>query len=385
MQDSNTLLRKAEELSQEFRNCSSEIEKARRLSPEISQKIAAAGFYRLGAPAYIGGLEAPPAVSSQIFETLAQGDAACAWVAFIGTTTSTMLSMLPKESATHIFSHPDQLVTGVAAPTGVAEKVEGGFRVSGRWQWGSGSQNAEWVSGGCLLKENGELMLDAKGNPRNHGFFMPKDDVEFLDTWHVSGLRGTGSLDYTATDVFVPEERVTGYKKHDETLGSLYAFPHFTFLALGIGAVCMGIARAAIDELVTLAATKKRISSRKTVADQQISQMKLAQAEADLRSARLFYYHELENGWQSALAGNRVSVEQRRNIRLATTNAVNKSVAVVNEMYDLGGGSSVYENSSLQRHFRDINVAKSHIMVAPSTMETAGRLFFELNANTATL
>jgi len=383
--DNDSLLRKAEELSNEFKVVSSEIEQARRLTPEISKKIAHAGFYRLGAPEYIGGLEAPPAVSSQIFEILAKGDAACAWVAFIGTTTSTMLSMLPKESAAHIFSHPDQLVTGVAAPTGVAEKAEGGFRVSGSWQWGSGSQNAEWVSGGCLLKENGELMLDAKGNPRNHVFFMPKDDVDFVDTWHVSGLRGTGSLDYTAADVFVPDERIVGYQKHDEKLGSLYAFPHFTFLALGIGAVCMGIARAAIDELVSLAATKKRISSRKTVADQQISQMKLAQAEADLQSARLFYYHELENGWQSALAGNRVTIEQRRNIRLATTNAVNKSVEVVNEMYDLGGGSSVYETSNLQRHFRDIHVAKSHIMVAPSTMETVGRLFFGLKTNTATL
>lgn len=385
MLDSNALLRTAEELGKEFHARSTEIEQTRRICPEISEKIAKAGFYRLGAPEYIGGLEAPPALSSQIFETLAQGDAACAWVAFIGTTSSTMLSMIPKDSAAQIFSHQDQLITGVLAPTGTAEKVDGGFKVSGRWQWGSGSQNAEWIIGGCMLTENGELMKTSKGAPRNHGFIMRKSDLEFHDTWHVSGLCGTGSLDYSAKDVFVPNNRVAGYEKQAADPSPLYAFPNFTFLALGIAAVCMGIARASIDELVHLAATKKRVSSRKTVADQQISQMKLAQAEADLQSARLFYYHELDDAWQNALKGNSVSVEQRRNIRLATTNAVNKSVGVVNEMYDLGGGTSVYETSNLQRHFRDINVAKSHIMVAPSTLETVGRLFFGLDTNVATL
>ena len=164
-----------------------------------------------------------------------------------------------------------------------------------------------------------------------------------------AGFYRLGALDYTAEEVFVPNDRIAGYQKSDIAPSPLYAFPNFTFLALGIAAVCMGIARASINELVHLAATKKRVSSRKTVADQQISQMKLAQAEADLQSARLFYYNELEDAWQGALAGNEVSIEQRRNIRLATTNAVNKSVGLVNEMYDLGGGTSVYEKSNLQK------------------------------------
>ena len=236
-----------------------------------------------------------------------------------------------------------------------------------------------------MLKENGELMLDDKGAPRNHMMMMKKDEIEFEDTWHVAGLRGSGSLDYKAKDVFVPEERAVGFLRSDFAPSPLYAFPNFTFLALGIGAVCMGIARGAIDELVLLAESKKRVSSKKTVAEQQISQMILAQAEADLRSARLFYYDALEDAWNSALAGDKVTIEQRRDIRLATTNAVNKSVGVVDEMYALGGGSAVYEKSRLQRHFRDINVAKSHIMVAPSTLETIGRLFFGVPTNTATL
>ena len=352
----------------------------------MSAKLAAAAFYRLGAPAHLGGLEAPPDISSRIFETLARGDASCGWVAFIGTTSSTALAAIPAAAAAQIFPTPDTLITGVFAPRGTAEKVAGGFRVSGRWQWGSGSQNAAHIMGGCMLKQDGEPMLDKRGAPRNHMMIMPKADIEFIDTWRVAGLRGSGSLDYEARDLFVPEEHAVGYLGSGRTeITPLYRFPNFTFLALGIGAVCLGIARAAIDELVELAASKRRVSSSKTVAEHPVAQMALAQAEADLRSARLFYYTTIEAAWRNASAGQSVSLEHRRDIRLAVNNAVTKSVRVVDEMYHLGAGSAVYESSRLQRQFRDIHVACSHIMVAPSILETVGRLYFDLDAQTATL
>ncbi len=384
--DYDSLLQAAEEISRECYEHADEIENARRLPQHISKKLASAELYKLGVPRHVGGLEVPPGITSQIFETLARGDASCAWVTFISATSGTALASVPDEVAAEIFSKPETLLTGVFAPTGKAEKVEGGFQVNGKWQWGSGSQNADWVLGGCLLTENGEPMLDSSGNPRQTMMIMPADSVEFLDTWHVSGLRGTGSLDYQVTNLFVPEGRAIGFlDSGSASKNPIYAFPSFTFLALGIGAVCMGVARAAIDELVSLAVKKRRISASKTVAEQQISQMKLAQAEADLRSARLFYYDTLDAAWESAKAGNKVSLEQRRDLRLATTNAVIRSAAVVDEMYNMGAGSAVYESSRLQRYFRDVHVATSHIMVAPSTLETIGRLFFGLKSNSATL
>jgi len=386
MSEADTLLESAAELGKQFYDRSDEIEKARKLPPDISEQMAKAGFYRMGAPIAVGGLETPPAIGCHVFEILARGDASCAWIAFIGMTSNTALSAIPEATAKQVYSNPDTLITGVFAPTGRAEKVDGGFLVSGRWQWGSGSQNATWVLGGCMLSENGEPMLDGRGAPRTHMVLMPKSELEFLDTWHVSGLCGTGSLDYQVQDLFVPEERVVGYLREDRvSVSPLYAFPNFTLLALGIGAVCMGIARAAIDELVQLAASKQRVGARKTVAEQQVSQITLAQAEADLRSARLFYYDALQEAWECAISEKKVSVDHRRNLRLATTNAVIKSVGVVNEMYNLGGGSSVYHSSRLQRYFRDINVAKSHIMVSQSTLETVGALFFGLEPNVSAL
>ncbi len=380
------LLSAAEQLSGEFYAKADDIEQQRRIPAEISQQMAAAGFYRLAVPAAIGGLEAPPAVSSQVFETLARGDASCAWVAFIGATSGSALSGIPASAAQEIFNRPDSMVTGVFAPTGQAHRVAGGFRVSGRWQWGSGSQNADWVLGGCMLLENEEPMLDSHGRPRNHMVLLPAAEIEHLDTWHVSGLCGTGSLDYQVNDVFVPQERVVGFLREGRVPASpLYSFPNFTFLALGVGAVCMGLARAAIDELIALGTQKKRVGSSKSIAYKSTAQVKVAQAEASLRSARLFYYDALEQAWQQALQESSVSVELRRDVRLATTHAVMTCAQVVDEMYTLGGGTSVYKTSRLQRYFRDVHVATQHIMVAPSTLETIGGHLFGLEANVATL
>ena len=380
------LVRVAEELAGEFRTQSLAIEEARRIPKAISRRMAEAGFYRLSVPLSLGGLEVPPAVSSQVVEKLAEGDASCAWVAFIGMTSATVLSALPEKAARNIFTSPETMIAGTVAPVARAEKAAGGFRVTGRWQWGSGTQNADWVLGGCQLLDEGKPLLDKHGNPLNNMVIMPAESIEFLDTWQVSGLCGTGSLDYQVEALFVPEAHVVGYVREGRLpVTPLYAFPTFTFLALGIGAVCMGIARAAIDDLVNLATSKKRRGSSRTIAEQQHTQMQLAQAEADLRSARAFYYLTLDEAWQAALARQQVSLELRRNLRLATTNSVMKSLGVVQQMHDLGGGSAVYRASRLQRHLRDIQVARSHIMVSPATLETVGRLFLGLNARVATL
>ena len=374
-------------LASKFRDQSDSIEAARRIPAALSEHMASAGFYRLGAPRHVGGLESPPALSSEIFETLAAGDASCAWVSFIAATSGAALAAIPTEAAQAIFNSPETMMTGVFAPMGKAEKVAGGFRVSGRWQWGSGSQNADWVLAGCRLLEDGEPMLDASGKPRTHMVILPASEIEFIDTWHVSGLCGTGSLDYAVEDVFVPAEHVVGFLPADQLPEptALYSFPNFTFLALGIGAVCMGIARAAIDELVRLAASKRRVGASKTIAEQSPAQVKLAEAEAALRSARLFYYDSLAAAWDSALADGAVPIDQRRNLRLATCHAVSTCTGVVDEMYHLGGGTAVYQKSPLQRYFRDIHVANSHIMVAPTILQPIGRLFFGIDDDAPTL
>ena len=379
---SEALLTNAQRLSKSFAKRSAEFEQARRLPADVSDAMAKAGIYRMFVPQSLGGSETSPLVSSQVFETLAQGDAACGWVAFIAATSGSSLARIETSAAKQMFASPQTMLAGVFAPNGKAVKSGEDYILNGQWQWGSGTQNADWVLAGSMVIDP-EQPADAK--PRAHMCLVPKDAIEFLDTWHSTGLRGTGSTDFKLTDHRVPSAHIVGLEVRKMPDTPLFQFPNFTLLALGIGAVSMGIARAALNEFVGLAQQKKRISSSSTIAERSHTQMQIATAEAKLRSARAFYYDSVEQAWERALAGDTVDVDQRRNLRLATTHAVMASAEVVDCAYNLAGGVSVYQSSNLQRHFRDIHVATQHIMVAPSTLETTGRLFLGLPTNTATL
>ncbi|MEC7420337.1 MAG: acyl-CoA dehydrogenase family protein [Pseudomonadota bacterium] len=379
---SEALLNNAQRLSKSFAQRSAEFEQARRLPADVSDAMAKAGIYRMFVPQSLGGSETSPLVSSQVFETLAQGDAACGWVAFIAATSGSSLARIETSAAKQMFASPQTMLAGVFAPNGKAVKSGEDYILNGQWQWGSGTQNADWVLAGSMVIDP-EQPADAK--PRAHMCLVPKDAIEFLDTWHSTGLRGTGSTDFKLTDHRVPSAHIVGLEVRKMPDTPLFQFPNFTLLALGIGAVSMGIARAALNEFVGLAQQKKRISSSSTIAERSHTQMQIATAEAKLRSARAFYYDSVEQAWERAMAGDIVDVDQRRNLRLANTHAVMASAEVVDCAYNLAGGVSVYQSSNLQRHFRDIHVATQHIMVAPSTLETTGRLFLGLPTNTATL
>lgn len=362
-----------------------EIEEGRRLPKDLSDRFAAAGLYRLCVPEVYGGLERPPMVTAETIETVARADGSAGWCVFIGATSGSVLAALAPDAAREIFATPETLICGVFAPKGRAEHVDGGFNVNGRWAWGSGTQNADWVLGGCMLTRDGELDRRTGGSPRNHMVVAPSDDVEFLDTWHVSGLCGTGSTDFEMRDLFIPESRVVGLQRGQVIDRPLYAFPQFGLLGMGIASVALGLARRAIDELIDVAGGKQPAGSKRTLAERPATQSDVSRAEALLRSARAFFYETLDCAWQHARAEGCIEVEHRRDVRLATTHAVRCAVEAVDLMYHVGGGTSVYRESPLQRVFRDVHVASQHMMVGPGTLELTGRLFLGLETDVATL
>jgi len=377
---------RARELAPKLRARADEIELARKLPASVHRELAAAGFYRCWAPRECGGLELPVWPVAEMFEALAQADGSTAWCTFIACTSATALATLPEDAARAVFAPPETtLLSGVFAPMGTAEREGDGFRVNGRWPFGSGTQNADWVLAGCRLLENGAPMTRGNGTARTHMVLVPAREVEFLDTWHVSGLCGTGSTDFALRDVRVPAERVVGYSRERPPDRPLFRFPNFTLLALGIGMVGLGLGRAAIDELVALAKEKKPTGSSRSLAERPAVQSAVAEAEAELRSARAFLRDCVEAAWARAAAGDGVPVELRRDLRLATTHAARVSARVAHRMYDLGGASSIYKKSPLQRIFRDAHVATQHLMVAPPTLELAGRMFVGLPTDTSAL
>jgi alkylation response protein AidB-like acyl-CoA dehydrogenase len=229
-------------------------------------------------------------------------------------------------------------------------------------------------------------VLLADGSPDVRLMLMPIDAVEVIDTWSVSGLRGTGSHDMTAVAQLVPAERAVSLAADSPRHpGALYAFPLFGLLAVGIASVALGIARGAVEDLVSLAGAKTPAAGRKTLAERATVQALLARAEASLRAARGLVLDEVDAAWLAAERGGTMSDERRLGLRLAASHATTVAAEVVSSMYQAGGGTSIYDASPLQRRFRDVHVATQHMMVAPSTWEFAGRLLFGLPTDTRQL
>lgn len=376
----------AEGFAAELAQRAAEIERARRLPRELSDRFAQAGFYRMYVPSAYGGLETAPQIAMETVERLARADAASAWCVFIAATSGSVLASLAPEASHAIFARPTTLLSGVFAPRGTATRVAGGYRVSGEWAWGSGTQNADWILAGCrIVGEGGDGLRHANGAPRSRMMIVPAGEVEFLDTWYVSGLEGTGSTDFAVRDVFVPESHAVELGVDRPLDRPLFRFPAFGLLAMGIAAVALGIARAAIDELVAVASAKRPEGSSRSLSERSHTQSEVALAEAELRSARAYYREAIETAWDAAQRAGRIALADRSNLRLATTHATRASAGVVDRMYALAGGTSVYARSPLQRHFRDVHVATQHMMVAPATLELVGRLLLGLESDVAML
>ncbi|GGB67393.1 acyl-CoA dehydrogenase family protein [Henriciella pelagia] len=359
-----------------------EIEQLRKLPQDIADRFANDGFYTICNPVEYGGAGASPLVYAGLVEELARGDASAAWCAFIAITSAFSAANGDTPAIKSILNTPGTILSGVFAPNGRARKetVDGveGYRISGRWAWGSGSQNAHWISGGCfILDDNDKLVMKDDGRPQHLSAFFAASDVNFIDTWTVTGLQGTGSTDYEVKDVFVPKDRAFlrfGSRSLDYPI---FKFPQFGMLAIGIGAVALGAAREAIEDFQAFAGIKVPQGNRRTLAEKAGTQRDISMAEATLRQGRAFFYEALGEAWESAIDGE-VSIENRRDVRLATTAAVQSAKTAVDLIYELAGGTSVYRNSPIQRRFRDIHVATQHMMVSKATYELTGRLFLGL-------
>ena len=189
------LVAAARKLAPEIRARTTEIEEARRIPADLSARLAEAGFYRAFVPELLGGEEMHPGLANAGIEELARSDASVAWVAFIGMTSGSALAGIPEAAAREIFARPDTLVTGVFAPMGRADREGDAYRARGRWSWGSGSDNADWILAGCRLFAGGEPERTRSGAQRSHMLLLPREEVDVLGNWNASGLCGSGSGD----------------------------------------------------------------------------------------------------------------------------------------------------------------------------------------------
>ena len=352
-----------------------EAERARALSEPLVAALAAAGLFRLCVPAAAGGLEAHPSTLTAAVEALAAGDAATGWCVAVAATSGLLAGYLPRESARAIFGGPASMVAGVFAPRGRATRERDGFRVSGRWPFASGCEHAGWLMGGCVVDDGGVPRTLPGGMPDVRLVLAPAEAFTIHDTWHVMGLRATGSHDIELAGVHVPRERSASvFSDRPVEAGPLYAFPLFGLLALAISAVNLGIARGALDDLVALAGAKVPAGGRRTLAERATVQAEVARAEAALRAARALLEESIGVAWDGAVADGSVDAHRRAGLRLAATHATETGMRATETAYRLGGGAALYESSALQRRLRDAHAATQHMLVAPATWELTGRV-----------
>lgn len=382
----NAVLQAAHDLGPIISARSDEIEANGTLPQDLVDLIKPSGAFRQYVPVELNGPGVTAWESFEVVEALGYYDGAVGWCAAIGSTTSLMSSYLPAEYASKLFASPDSIGGGFAAANGKATAVDGGLRVSGRWQWGSGTKHSTIIGGGArLVNADGKTQARADGLVVPFVFFEPAD-VEFIETWDVSGLSGTGSVDYQVDDVLVPEGRWVQIGIDKPVLdNALSRFSFYGMLAGCVASAAVGMARRSIDELVSLAETKKPQGSRKALAERAPVQADVGIAEAKLSSAWALMQDAIEDTWQTALAGDDSTDEQRRLIRMASTHCTQTAAEVAEIMYRAAGGAAVYKTSPIQRCFRDTNVAAQHAMVAPRTFETVGRMRLGLDTNTGTL
>lgn len=370
---------------EEIARRSNEIENARKLPQDIADRMSLDGLYHVCTPREYGGSGLSPRTYAEIVEILAGADASAAWCAFIGITSSFSMASGQTDSIKSLLNRPGVITSGVFAPNGRAAPATrdgiDGYIVTGRWQWGSGSQNAHFVCGGAFISDDGgQIVPNEHGQPEHLTVIFEAGEVELFDTWNVMGLSGSGSTDYAVNRVFVPAERTIRRFGSRQFGHPIFLFPNFGMLAIGIGAVALGAAQSSLNDFLSFAGQKVAQGTTRVLAEKQSTQKDVGRAYTALRAGRAFFYQAIDDAWTGALSGE-LGVEQRRDVRLASTQAVRSAKECIDIVFELAGGTAVYSQSPMQRRFRDVRVAGQHMMVNPATFELAGRLLLELPTN----
>jgi indole-3-acetate monooxygenase len=366
-------------LQPELAERAQEMEDVRRLPADLARKMADAGIFRMITPRAYGGLESSPREIVDVVEAVADANASAGWCAMIAATTAMNAAYMAPEYAREVYSDPLTITGGVFAPMGKAIVDGDDFIVSGRWQWGSGSANCTWLCGGCMVYEDGELRKLPSGRPDARMMVFPASEVELIDTWHVMGLKGTGSGDIAVDNIRVPKGRSVSLVADKPNIDdALYKFPAFGLLALGVAGTALGNTRGTLRAFADLAGAKKNQGSAKTLSERVNIQAEMAKMMASFRSARAYLHDEIDQTWEIAQTSEDIPVDRRAALRMACTHMVRTGAEIARNCYDLGGGAALFQSSDLQRRFRDAHAMTQHIVTAPGTWELTGRLLFGL-------
>jgi alkylation response protein AidB-like acyl-CoA dehydrogenase len=313
-----------------------------------------------------------PRAQNEVVEILSAADASVGWCVMIGSDAGFYSAFLEEGAARALYPDLDRVTAGMLQPAGRALRVPGGYRVSGRWAFGSGCTHADVIVGGCLVFDGEVPVLNEAGLPSWRVAMAPAASWQVIDTWHTTGLAGSGSNDYTTQDLFVPAEHTFSLLEPVRRPEPLYAFPGMFFT--NMQGIALGVARRAIDVVRELAEQKTLVPEGVLMKNVPRVRTALAGAEGMLGAARAYVYETLDRIWEALQREGHLSHELRLHLALSRVNAFQMARDVAQGMMDTTGSSAIYTRSPLDRLLRDAITMRTHLAVQDRLMEQIAAL-----------
>ena len=373
------LLDQIDDLAPQLRIWGEDAERQCDLAPEAVAALRDRDLFRIWRPRALDGLELPPTEALAVFEQLATIDASVAWLVANAAVTTTFFQVFPDDGLAEIFHERDAVVAGGWFPPGVAEPTDGGFHVSGQWAFGTGCRHADWITGmAVILGEDGQPEQHAATEgPRMLLLAVPADEVEVVDNWDTLGMRGTGSHDVRATNVFVPTRRtfVVGPFDHPGSAftGPLYQF-HMWLGGAVIGAVAIGVARAALDDFTAHTLSRTPSYTTQALRDRPIVQDHVGRAAALIGAGRAYLHVAVDDAYRHFDRGDTHDPCRLAPVQLAACHAVEAASQAVDLLHTVAGTSGIRTDHQLGRHFRDLHTMRQHTLAAAARYESIGQL-----------
>jgi indole-3-acetate monooxygenase len=387
--DAQPLVQAAMALQPELRRLHEQIEQDQRLAPALVQQLHAAGFYRMVIPRALGGLQVDPLTYLRVVELLAEGAGSVGWNVCNNSIGQLVTLGLPDEGVHEIYptGHATVIAGTAVQGGGQAIPVEGGYRISGRWSFGTGCQEATWMLASFQIIDNGPPRRRPDGGSLYWRALFPRDEIEVVPgSWDVTGLRGTGSFDWTVRDVFLPERRTMVHagmpldNQWSRWPGITYALPSVCWVGPHHSSVITGIARAGIDALIALAVDKTPRGRTGLLCENPQVQESVGRADAILNAGRVYRSAMITELWNTVAAGNETTLEQRARCRLASTYAADSAREAMDLVYRHGGSTSFKRASRLAECWRDLHVVGQTVTVAPEWYPIGGRVYLGMDA-----
>src|SRR2546421_7980835 len=361
-----------------------EIEASRQLPADLVMEIARAGLFKVAVPEAEGGLGADILTTLRVIEEVARADGSTGWCLAMGINTFRQSAQFAPEVRRKLFhADPIGVSAGSANPRGRAVAVSGGYRVTGHWFFASGCMHSALLHGACKVFDGETPRRRPNGDQDVRiAYFSPKSDARIIDTWNVSGMRGTGSHDIEVDDLFVPEEHTfSAMDRRARVTGPMNRMHGFDLAGCGFSCVGLGVARAAIDEFAALAQVKVPRSSSDLLRERPMVQARIGEAEARLRSGRAFLFDTVQAMWQTVVAGEFVTERQRSDLRMAMTHAAQSAAQATHMVCATAGTTSIFNSSPLERYARDAEVVTRHNQLQFVNYEAVGRTMLGLESN----